>query len=84
MGDIEKALNRKEIIRRDCKTCHGNGWVGQQGTSESLCEACGGTGMEEKEIPFAFDKTKPLTKADEAEIWGDPAPVQKPLSASGE
>lgn len=83
--DIEKALSRKEILRRDCKSCRGNGWVGTQGVSENLCETCGGNGMEEREVPFRFDQTRPLSREDINEIWGEEViPEPKPVSGSGE
>ena len=83
MSDIEKALGRKEIARRDCPTCKGRGWVGNQGVDEQLCEVCGGTGMEEKEVPFLFDQTKPRTPAElAAEAFGEPIPERKPVSGS--
>lgn len=85
MGDIEKALKRVEILRRDCRACGGKGWVGTQGVSEQLCETCGGSGQEEKEVPFRFDQTRPLSREDINEIWGEEViPAPKPVTGLGE
>lgn len=86
--DIEKALDRKEIARRDCKTCGGKGWTGEQNVSEQSCETCGGTGMEEKEVPYDFANGRQRTPAELAHIaWGDPIPQaqrRKDASAADE
>lgn len=83
--DIEKALQRKEVLRRDCRTCHGNGWTGQQGVSEQACDTCGGSGQEEKEVPFRFDQTRPLSREEINEAWGEEViPPPKPVTGSGE
>lgn len=84
MGNIEKALNRKEILRRDCRVCNGKGWTGAQGVNETFCETCGGSGMEEKEVPFRFDQTRPLSAEDINEVWGEEVIKIKPVGPSGE
>lgn len=47
-------IDRQEILRIDCPTCFGNGYTGQ-GPSETMCNACGGSGMLERSVPFKFD-----------------------------
>ena len=64
-------LDRKQILRRDCPTCKGNGYV-NTGTGETPCEPCGGSGMLEKEVPYRFDTEGKRTPEEEAEEWGVP------------
>lgn len=74
MGDIQNALNRKEIARRDCLTCRGKGWTGSM-ADQQLCETCGGTGFEEKEMDYDFARTRPRTPQELAhEAFGEPLP----------
>lgn len=84
MSDLEKALNRKEIARKDCPICGGKGWTGNQGTNEQPCfgpnddpkgPGCGGSGFIEAEVPFAFDQTRPRSPAELRNLaFGDPIP----------
>lgn len=90
-----KGIDRTEILRRDCPTCKGKGYVSQSG-GESSCEPCGGAGLLEKEVPFKFDGSRSLEEV--AELWGvdDPSEIedkghdgqgksrQDPRSAEGE
>lgn len=62
-------IDRKEILRIDCPTCHGNGYTGVVEVSEVVCERCGGSGMLEKEVPFKFDGER--SAAELQEIWKD-------------
>jgi DnaJ-class molecular chaperone len=63
-----KGLERTEILRKDCSSCNGNGYIdgphGQEG-----CMACGGSGMIEKEVPFKFDGVRTQDEIDG--IWND-------------
>jgi DnaJ-class molecular chaperone len=59
-------LERTEIIRRDCKACFGNGYL-NKGQGEVACEACGGAGQEEKEVPFKFDGQR--TQEEKEALW---------------
>lgn len=66
--------SRKEILRRDCPHCSGNGYR-TQAAGEVPCERCGGTGMLEKEVPFKVERR---SKEEIAEIWGLPGGESKP------
>lgn len=59
-------LDRVEILRRDCATCRGNGYV-TKAAVEEMCSACSGSGTEEKEVPFKFDGVR--TQDEINEIW---------------
>lgn len=61
--------DRKEILRRDCPTCKGNGYV-VAGGSETACSECGGAGLLEKEVDYKHDG--PRTPEELAEIWEVP------------
>lgn len=43
--------DRKEILRIDCSTCHGNGFV-RTHSGEEPCSVCGGVGMRERQVPW--------------------------------
>lgn len=64
-----KGLDRKQIIRMDCPTCTARGYVVSNG-SETSCEACGGSGLREKEIPFKFETNGKLSKEELAQEFG--------------
>lgn len=76
MGDIEKQLNRVEIARRDCVKCRGAGWTGSV-QDQNLCDVCGGTGFEEKEVPYDFALGRTRTPGQLREIAFGEAPPQK-------
>lgn len=61
-------LDRKEYLRRDCSACAGAGHF-VRGGEEVPCEACGGSGMEEKEVPFKFDG--PRSQQEIEDIWNE-------------
>lgn len=42
---------RHEILRIDCATCRGNGFVNTE-NGEGPCPVCGGVGMREKKVPW--------------------------------
>ncbi len=65
---MSSADSRTEFLRRDCRTCHGNGYVTKGGQEEN-CDVCGGSGMEEKEVAFKFDG--PRTKDEIEDLWND-------------
>jgi RecJ-like exonuclease len=44
-------MNRDEIVRIDCPTCTGNGYItGRNG--QDVCVRCGGVGMLEKKVEW--------------------------------
>ena len=49
-----KGIERTQILRIDCVTCRGKGYV-QKATCEELCEKCEGRGQLEKEVSYKFD-----------------------------
>lgn len=59
-------LDRKEILRKDCGHCAGNGYTGRE-PDEQVCENCGGSGQVEKEVPFKFDG--PRSQAEIEQAW---------------
>ena len=47
-------IDRQQILRIDCNTCKGRGYVsGPEG--ERVCGSCEGRGVMEKEVPFKFE-----------------------------
>lgn len=70
MSDIEKKLNRQQIIRIDCPTCRGNGFFMKDG-AETFCELCDGTGSKEKAIPFKFETNGRLTQEEIKQEFDD-------------
>ncbi len=82
MSDIDKMLNRKDIARRDCPNCQGRGWTGEQGVNEQPClgpeeggTGCGGSGYQEKEVPYDFALGRNRTDAELRHIaFGEPEP----------
>lgn len=84
--DLDKALNRKEIARRDCAKCGGKGWTGDI-QNQTAClgpeeggDGCGGTGFQEKEVPYDFALGRNRTPGELAhQAWPDEvsAPAQK-------
>lgn len=64
-------IDRTEILRRDCPTCRGNGFVTKP-TGEESCAPCNGSGMIEKEVPYKFDTNGRRTPEELADIWEVP------------
>lgn len=69
-------IERKQILRRDCPGCRGNGYVTISGGEERTCERCGGAGVLELEVDYKFDTHGKRTREEEAEAWGvDPSEI---------
>jgi RecJ-like exonuclease len=64
-------VDRTQILRRDCPSCQGKGYV-VGSTGEAPCEACQGVGLLEKEVPYKFDTLGKRTQEEEAAEWGIP------------
>ncbi len=62
-------VDRKQILRIDCRACHGNGYV-RSATGETDCLACGGSGIEEKEVDYKFETQGRWTPEEKAEAFG--------------
>lgn len=64
-------IDRTQVVRIDCTTCKGNGYV-RNGAAESMCEKCGGGGVLEREVPYKFETHGVLTDEEKAEIFEMP------------
>lgn len=64
-------IDRKQILRIDCNTCKGKGYVTKP-TGEEACEACGGSGTLEKEVPFKFETNGKWSNEEKAEAFEIP------------
>lgn len=58
--------DRQDIIRVDCPTCSGNGYITKDG-QQTHCRACGGVGMREKSMPY---RPEGYTTEEAGEILG--------------
>lgn len=45
------SLERNQILRLDCPTCNGNGYIVKD-RMQRPCPYCGGVGMREAEVPY--------------------------------
>lgn len=61
-------IDRTQILRIDCRACHSKGYV-MTSTGETSCNACGGTGMEEREVPYKFESQGKWTKEETAQAF---------------
>lgn len=64
-----KGVERTQILRRDCPTCFGRGYV-VKGVEQSECPTCTGLGMLEKEVDYKFETGGRWSKEEEAAAWG--------------
>jgi DnaJ-class molecular chaperone len=56
--------DRREILRRDCHVCSGNGYILNQ-YGEAVCEQCGGSGMIEKTVDYKYDGERTEEEVDD-------------------
>lgn len=67
--------DRKDIVRADCPTCNGNGYISDR-DGEHPCDRCGGVGMLEKSMPY---RAEGYTLEDAGRIFGIQNPTNRLL-----
>lgn len=68
------SIDRKQIVRVDCPTCNGNGYVTRNG-EQGPCARCGGVGMLESAQPY---RAEGYTLEDAGQILGVERPTNRP------
>lgn len=66
-----KGLDRTQILRVDCNTCRGQGFI-RSAVGEEMCTTCGGNGVIEREVPYKFESNGRWTKEEVAEAFEMP------------
>lgn len=65
-------LDRTQILRIDCPTCKGHGYIRDSMMVESICGACEGKGALEREMPYKFETNGKWEKEEIAEAFEIP------------
>lgn len=71
-------IDRKQILRIDCNTCKGRGYV-IASDGEQVCSTCQASGSLEKEVPYKFESNGRWNKEELAEVFE--VPVEQVVDA---